>query len=78
MLEPLGVHAPVIIQNMCIPLCYHRCLRMAGIALDTIDVAATEHQFVGGTGVTDTVKDHLGQIVFRNQFAEQPLRSMTC
>jgi len=67
LLESLGVHPPVVIQNVSVPLCYHRSSGMAGIALNALNVAATEHH-VGGTGVTDAVKGHPGKAIVGNQF----------
>ena len=58
LLEPLGIHAPVVVQNMCVPLRDHRGLCVAGIPLDALDVAAAQHQLVGSAGVADAVEHH--------------------
>ena len=73
LLEPLGVHAPVIIQNVCVPLCHHGRLGVSSIALNALDVAAAEHQLVCGAGVADTVEYHFRQVIIGDQLIEHRL-----
>ena len=66
-IKTLCIQTPIIIQDMCILLCDHRSLCMAGVTLNGFDITAVQLEFVCNTGVSEAVKDHFGEIVFRNQ-----------
>ena len=66
-IKPLRIETPVIIKNVCILLCDHRSLCMAGITLHGFDVTAVQFELVCNTGVSKAVKDHFGKIVFLDQ-----------
>ena len=58
MLKPLGIYATAIVQNVRVPLRHHGRLCVAYIALNSLDIAATQHELASGAGVSDAVKDH--------------------
>ena len=72
-IKTLCIQTPIIIQDMCILLCDHRSLCMAGVTLNSFDITAVQFEFVCNTGVSEAVKDHFGEIVFLNQ----PLQCQT-
>ena len=71
-IKTLCIQTPIIIQDMCILLCDHRSLCMAGVTLNSFDITAVQFEFVCNTGVSEAVKDHFGKIVFLNQFLQSP------
>lgn len=72
-LEPCGIYTAVIVQNVGISFRDHCGLCVAGVALDSLDVAAAEFELIGRAGVPETVKDHLGKIVVLNELAKGPI-----
>ena len=68
--ESLCVQTPVIIQNVCVLLGDHRSLCMTGIALHGFDIAAVQLELVCNAGVSKTVKNYFGKIVFLNQLLQ--------
>ena len=54
----LGIDFAVLVQNMGIHTGDHVDLSVAGIALGGLQVAVMELQLVGGTGMTERVKNH--------------------
>ena len=66
-IKTLCVQTPIIIQDMCILLCDHRSLCMAGVTLNGFDITAVQFELVCNTGVSEAVKDHFREIVFLNQ-----------
>lgn len=60
-LEFLSVDLSILVQNVSIDTGYHVDLGMARIALGGFQIAVVEFQFVGGTGMTERMKDHLRQ-----------------
>ena len=44
--ESLCVQTPIIIQDMCILLCDHRSLCMAGVTLNGFDITAVQLRFL--------------------------------
>ena len=54
---------PVIIQDVRVLVSNHLRLCMTGVSLNGFDVAAVQFQLIGDTGVAQTVKNHLRQIV---------------
>ena len=45
---------------------YHLDLRMAGISLDSLDIAAGQLQLIGNAGMSETVKYDSRQIIILN------------
>ena len=68
--ESLCVQTPIIIQNVCVLLGDHRSLCMTGIALHGFDIAAVQLELVCNTGVSKTVENYFGKIVFLNQLLQ--------
>ena len=66
-IKTLCIQTPIIIQDMCILLCDHRSLCMAGVTLNGFNITAVQFEFVCNTGVSEAMKDHFGEIVFLNQ-----------
>ena len=66
-IKTLCIQTPIIIQDMCILLCDHRSLCMAGVTLNSFDITAVQFEFVCNTGVSEAVKDHFREIIFLNQ-----------
>ena len=60
-IKTLCIQTPIIIQDMCILLCDHRSLCMAGVTLNGFDITAVQLEFVCNTGVSEAVKDHFTQ-----------------
>ena len=69
-IKTLCIQTPIIIQDMCILLCDHRSLCMAGVTLNGFDITAVQFEFVCNTGVSEAMKDHFGEIVFLNQLLQ--------
>ena len=57
-IELLGIDSPVIIQDVCILLCDHGCLRMTRITLNGFDIAAVQFELVCNTGMPEAVEDY--------------------
>ena len=68
--ESLCVQTPIIIQNVCVLLGDHRSLCMTGIALHGFDIAAVQLELVCNAGVSKTVENYVGKIVFLNQLLQ--------
>ena len=66
-IEALGVDSPVIVQDMCILLCDHGCLRMTGVTLNGFDIAAVQLEFVCNTGMSEAMENHFREIVLLDQ-----------
>ena len=66
-IEVLGVDSPVIIQDVCILLCDHGRLRMAGVTLNSFDVAAVQLELVCNTGMPEAMENHFRKIILFNQ-----------
>ena len=60
-LEFLSIDLSILVQNVSIDTGYHVNLGMACIALGGFQIAVVEFQFVGGTGMTERMEDHLRQ-----------------
>ena len=60
-IKTLCIQTPIIIQDMCILLCDHRSLCMAGVTLNGFDITAVQFEFVCNTGVSEAMKDHFGE-----------------
>ena len=68
--ESLCIQTPIIIQNVCVLLGDHRSQRMTGIALRGFDIAAVQLEPVCNAGVSKTVENYFGKIVFLNQLLQ--------
>lgn len=60
-LKFLSIDLSILVQNVSIDTGYHVDLGMTRIALSGFQIAVVQFQFVGGTGMTERMKDHLRQ-----------------
>ena len=56
-LEFLSIDLSILVQNVSIDTGYHVDFGMARIALGGFQIAVVEFQFVGGTGMTERMKE---------------------
>lgn len=66
-IKTLCIQTPIIIQDMCILLCDHRSLCMAGVTLNGFDVTAVQFELVCNTGVSEAMKDHFTAAMTRQR-----------
>lgn len=70
-IKTLCIQTPIIIQDMCILLCDHRSLCMAGVTLNGFDITAVQLEFVCNTGVSEASRP-----IFERKFQTLKLQQL--